>query len=378
MGSGNHLVIPVGTAPLHTQGAQVSHLSPSPQQTLSKEVHSRNIAHHPYTLPSQTHITKSTPSPRVNWDDSQFRISEMVWIPVVLFLKEERNSILLPGTEKSIDISHFKTGFTYWPAIVQNIFSCPLKEMWYSPLCIEEVSGGMNVISSQIFRQINRTNIPYAYSLKLLNLKMMSEPILAQEDILPYVGNKISPCISKFSPSEMSLFKSATRDSLLFAIINSYTQATSVSQKLQRLNNESKANIYCNVELKDHEFEIISFVFGPEVIKVNDIVRVKVKSADEAEFKMLHFRVRAIVLDKIAEQMFIHGERQVTQPSMMGAPGSFLENGKWSAWTHFSQQLFQIRTDRLLGRFYTHYPNLEMHQKIDIDCCVDVVCCIKS
>jgi len=224
----------------------------------------------------------------------------------------------------------------------------------------------MNVFSSQIFTHVTRTNIPYAYSVKLLNLEMKSEPVLAQDDLLPFVANEIPKAVVNYTQDNVISLRQSTNDHLLYTVLTSYTQSRSISSKLQRLNNESKTNIFCNVELKANEYEILSFVFGPEVIKVNDIVRVKVKPQNTTEFAMLHFRIRAIILDKDLGQLFIHGEKLGMQRCAVGAVGSFVDNNETKNWVSMNQQLFQIKTDRLLGRFYTHYPRFGMDKLIDI------------
>jgi len=74
------------------------------------------------------------PQPQSNWDDSQFRISEMVWVPVFLNIVEERQFINVSTELDSFDVQPYKQGFQYWPAIVQNIYSIPYREVLSTPL----------------------------------------------------------------------------------------------------------------------------------------------------------------------------------------------------------------------------------------------------
>ena len=351
----------------------------------------------PGPKPPSTYVPaqKIAPNPSVRypdqvWNKSTYRIFDLVWVPVMLVCKEQRNLITLSNA-KTMNVASIKEDFVYWPAIVQNIFKAPYRELWYGPLCIEEVQEKkFQVISTQIFKNIRETNIEFAYSVTLINLNMATEVVLAESEIRPYLNWR--PPIDWLFHTEQDVARvcGATSDGLIGILFTALRLAQERASRIQPLSNSEVAPP--SAPIKPDEIEINGVIFGPEVLKVNDVLRVKVKNSDASaeEFKLMHFRICTMITNKNSRELIIHGKRLHIDPALRKEDGSFMllvDDLIWSSYSEIcamksvnergekrilcmfqttTDTLYQIQPDRILGRFYDSMPEMHLDARIEI------------
>jgi hypothetical protein len=330
------------------------------------------------------------------WDKATYRIFDLVWVPVMLMCKEPRVVVPMEDGKGSINIACLKEDFVYWPAVIQNIFKAPYRELWYGPLCIEEIQPGkIQVVSTQIFKNVRDTNIDFAYSVTLINLNMNVEIVLAEGEIKPYLNYKPPADWHYLTENDLLRLRVSTTDLLVFVLFNALKIAHDRATRIQPLQNSDvpASESTAMTTLRPDEYEISGIIFGPEVLKLHDVLRVKVKNSDASseEFKLMHFRICTMINNKTTKELTIHGKRLHIDPALRKEDGTFMllvDDFIWQTYSEIcavktineklekrilcmfqttSNTLYQIQTERILGRFYSTMPEMHLDAKIEID-----------
>jgi hypothetical protein len=331
------------------------------------------------------------------WDLAAYKIYDIVWVPVMLMIKETRDIPVPSVSAKKVNVRSLREDFSFWPAVIQNIFTVPYKvclidlsqELWYGPLCIEEVQPNrLQVISTQVFKHITKSHIRFAYSIKLVNLNVNADIVLAEDELRPYLYKPKNYPDMTLTENEISRFRQLSSDFLLVALINALNIAENRARKVHRLNDDEV--VPPRAAMPEECFEIESFLFGPEVIRTNDIIRVKVRIDQSQDFQSMYFKVNAILCNKATNEITLHGFRLYIQPLTeedTNREFAFMSSVSDQTWRQYentalykdynrrkmlsvfkitSDTLYQIQLERILGRFYQGFPDFGLELHVDV------------